>query len=91
MAIFKEFKKGIPFRDAYKITGKLVSYCIDNNKFLETLELDEYKNVCDLFENDVYEEISLENCVEKRRVIGGLASGIVFEHIKQVKNKLNVG
>ncbi|MGN1330949.1 MAG: argininosuccinate lyase [Clostridia bacterium] len=84
-------KKGIPFRDAYKITGKLVSYCIDNNKVLETLKLDEYKNVCDLFENDMYEEISLENCVKKRRVIGGPAPEIVFEHIKQVKNKLNVG
>lgn len=84
-------KKGMPFRDAYKITGELVSYCIDNNKVLETLELDEYKNICDLFENDVYEEISLENCVKKRKVIGGSATEIVSEHIKQVKNKLNVG
>lgn len=84
-------KKGMPFRDAYKITGELVSYCIDNNKVLETLELDEYKNICDLFENDVYEEISLENCVRKRKVIGGPAPEIVSEHIKQVKNKLNIG
>ena len=89
MAIFKEFKKGIPFRDAYKITGKLVLYCIDNNKFLETLELDEYKNVCDLFEDDVYEEISLENCIKKRKLIGGPAPEIVSEHIKHVRNKLN--
>lgn len=82
-------KKGIPFRDAYKITGELVSYCESNNKTLETLTLDEYKNTNSLFEKDIYEEISLENCVKKRKVIGGPASGIVKKHIKDVMKKLN--
>lgn len=81
-------KKGMPFRDAYKITGELVSYCIDNNKVLEKLELREYKNVCDLFENDIYKEISLINCIKKRKVIGGPAPEVVKRHIEQVKDKL---
>ena len=58
--------KGLPFRDAYKATGELVALCIRENKTLETLSLDEYKGVCDLFDNGVYEAIKLENCVARR-------------------------
>ncbi len=58
--------KGLPFRDAYKATGELVALCIRENKTLETLSLDEYKNICDLFDNGVYEAINLENCVRRR-------------------------
>ncbi len=58
--------KGLPFRDAYKATGELVALCIRENKTLETLSLDEYKNVCDLFDDGVYEAIKLENCVKRR-------------------------
>ncbi len=82
-------KKGIPFRDAYKITGNLVSYCIDNNKTLETLSIEEYKNTNILFEKDIYEEISLENCIKKRKVIGGPSSEIVKQHIESVMRKIN--
>lgn len=82
-------KKGIPFREAYKITGKLVSYCENNNKTLETLTLEEYKNANNLFEKDIYEEISLENCVKKRKVVGGPAPERVKEHIKDVIKKVN--
>ena len=58
--------KGLPFRDAYKATGELVALCIRENKTLETLSLDEYKNVCDLFDEGVYDGIKLENCVRRR-------------------------
>ena len=58
--------KGLPFRDAYKATGELVAFCIREGKTLETLTLDEYKQVCDLFDSGVYEAIKLENCVKRR-------------------------
>ncbi len=82
-------KRGMPFRDAYKTTGELVSYCIDKNKTLETLSIDEYKKANNLFEEDVYEEISLENCVKKRKVVGGPAPETVREHIENVMKKIN--
>lgn len=81
-------KKGIPFRDAYKITGELVTYCIDNGKTLEKLTLKEYKNANVLFEDDIYEEICLETCVKKRKVVGGPAPEVVEKHIKDVIEKL---
>lgn len=62
--------KGMAFRDAYKATGTLVAYCIDHDKTLETLTLDEYREVCDQFDDDVYEAISLERCVNGRNVLG---------------------
>nr|WP_273319550.1 argininosuccinate lyase [Vallitalea guaymasensis] len=64
-------KKNLPFRDAHAVIGKLVLYCVNNNKNLEDMTLDEYKNVSPIFEDDIYEAISLETCVNKRNVIGG--------------------
>ncbi len=58
--------KGLPFRDAYKATGELVALCIRENKTLETLSLEEYQGICELFDNGVYDAISLENCVRRR-------------------------
>ena len=66
-------KKGMPFRDAYKVSGKLVAYCTENDKTLEELSLDEYRALCDIFEDDVYEAIKLENCVNGRKVRCGPA------------------
>lgn len=77
-------KKGIAFRDAYKITGQLVAYCIDNQKTLDTLTLEEYKKANELFEQDIYEAIALENCVKNRKVEGGPAPEIVEKHISNV-------
>ena len=74
-------KKGMPFRDAYKISGTLVRYCVDNDKTLEDLTLDEYKAVCDLFDDGVYEAINLENCVNGRKVHGGPAKESVLYQI----------
>ena len=58
--------KGLPFRDAYKATGELVALCIREGKTLETLTIDEYKGVCELFDDGVYDAIKLENCVRRR-------------------------
>lgn len=58
--------KGLPFRDAYKATGELVAKCIEINSTLEELPPEEYKNVCGLFDEGVYEAINLENCVRRR-------------------------
>ena len=78
-------KKGIPFRDAYKITGNIVYYCIENDKTLNDLSLNEYKSFENIFENDIYEEIKIENCVNKRNVIGGPAKEQVSKRIDEVE------
>ena len=79
-------EKGIPFRDAYKITGSLVKYCIKNDTTLENLKLEEFKEYSDKFEEDVYEAIDLSNCVNKRNVVGGPATEQVMKQIERVKN-----
>lgn len=66
-------KKGMAFRDAHEVIGKLVLYCVINNKTLEGLTLNEYKELSPVFEEDVFEAISLETCVNLRKVIGGPA------------------
>jgi len=58
--------KGLAFRDAYKATGELVALCIGKNTTLEALPLAEYKNICELFDDGVYEAINLDNCVKRR-------------------------
>ncbi len=63
--------KGMPFRDAYKITGSLVALCIEMGLTLETLPLDQYRRLCGLFDDDIYDAISLDKCVNKRCVYGG--------------------
>ena len=60
-------KKGMPFRDAYKITGTLVHTCIEKGCTLETLPLEEYKKLTDNFDEDVYDAISLDTCVMQRK------------------------
>ena len=79
-------EKGIPFRDAYKITGSLVKYCIKKDTTLENLKLEEFKEYSDKFEKDVYEAIDLSNCVNKRNVVGGPAAEQVMKQIERVKN-----
>lgn len=64
-------KHGVPFRDAHAIIGQLVLYCINNDKSLDELTLDEYKAVSDVFDNSIYDAISLETCVNTRIVDGG--------------------
>ena len=81
-------KKGMPFRDAYKATGTLVHYCIEHNKTLDTLSLDEYKAVTPMFEDDVYHAIDLSTCVRERRSIGGPAPDEVARQLKVIEDFL---
>lgn len=79
-------KKGMPFREAYGIVGKLVGHCMDTGHSLETLPLEEYQKVSPYFQADVYDALSLETCVEGRKVYGGPAPEAVkvqMEHLKQ--------
>ena len=82
--------KGVPFRDAYKIVGNLVKYCIDNNTTLEKLHINVYKKFSDVFEDDIYDAIDLINCVNKRNVPGGPAAEQVMKEIEIAKSKLSV-
>ena len=77
--------KGLPFRDAYKATGELVALCIDKGLTLETLPLEEYKNICELFDDGVYTAINLEKCVADRKVPGGPCSESVDAQIAFAK------
>ena len=63
-------KNGVPFRDAHGIIGRLVLYCIDNNKAIDELSIDEFKEISPVFNEDIYDAISLETCVGKRNTIG---------------------
>ncbi len=82
-------KKGLPFRDAYKITGGLVAYCIDQNKTLETLTIAEYQEANKLFDTDIFDAISLDTCVKGRNVLGGPAPEMVELQIAQVQSQLH--
>ncbi len=81
-------KKGLPFRTAYKISGTAVAFCIQNGKVLENLTLDEFKSFSDLIEEDVYADIDLVNCVEKRISEGGTSLGSVDSQIAYVKERI---
>lgn len=80
--------KGLPFRDAYKATGELVAVCIEQGKTLDTLEIEEYKKVCDLFENDVFEKIDLKKCVSERRSYGGPSPENVLQQAQRILEKI---
>lgn len=82
-------RAGMPFRTAYKIVGKLVAQCIEQNKTLEALTLDEYHAVSDLFEEDLFDEISLETCVKKRISAGSTGPESVNAQIEAIEAFLN--
>lgn len=81
-------KKGMPFREAHEVIGKMVLYAINNNKALCEFTLDEFKNCSDIIEEDIYEAISLETCVSDRKVIGGPAKESVIYSISEGKKFL---
>lgn len=81
-------RKGMPFRSAYKISGELVNWCIENNHVLENVPLNEYKKRLDLFDDDVYEAIDLKTCVEKRISAGGPGAASIERQLDYVKEKL---
>ena len=82
-------KKGMPFRSSYKISGEIVAYCIENDLVLETLPLDKYKEYSDLFEQDLYDDIDLLACANRRNSKGGTSTKSVEEQIAYVKEQLN--
>ena len=82
-------KKGMPFRSAYKICGQIVTYCIENGKVLESLDIAEYKTFSELFCDDVYQNIDLKVCVEKRISLGGASPQSVIKQIEYIKDKLS--
>lgn len=84
-------KKGLPFRDAYKAVGALVALCSDSGLTLETLPIDKYKSVCADFDDDVYDAISLEKCVNDRKSFGGPAPENVKSQIERVLLAISEG
>lgn len=81
-------KKGVPFRSAYKISGELVAECIKTGQVLETLPLSEYRKYSDIFGDDLYAEIDLQNCVKKRVSAGGTSVASVESQIKMIREYL---
>ena len=82
-------KKGMPFRDAHSVIGRLVLYCIENKKAIDELKILELKSICDMFDMDVYDAISLETCVEKRLTTGGPSKTAVTAEIAANEAFLN--
>ena len=82
-------KKGMPFRTAYKISGQLVALCIQKNTVLEELPLEEYLKFSNLFDSDIYDNIDLLTCVEKRISEGGTSTASVKAQIEFVKEKIS--
>ncbi len=76
-------KKGMPFREAHSVIGNLVFYCIEHNKSLDDLSIDEYKTFSNIFEDDIYTAVSMETCVNDRKVEGGPAKAAVANAIKE--------
>ena len=81
-------KKGLPFRSAYKISGQIVAKCIADGQVLETLPLDVYQTFSPLFEGDLYQDIDLTTCVEKRVSQGGTSAASVKSQIAYVKERM---
>ena len=78
-------RKGMPFRDAYKLTGQMVADCIARNKVLEELTLDAFKGYSALFEQDIFEAIDLVHCCEGRTSYGGPGAASVKGQIAQAE------
>ena len=82
-------KKGLPFRDAHSVIGNMVFYCIENNKAIVDLTMDEMKSFSDIIESDIYDEVSMETCVNDRNVLGGPAKQVTLRAIEQAEKFLN--
>ena len=81
-------KKGMPFRSAYKISGQLVAKCIQEGTVLEDLPLEAYKEFSELFTEDLYQDIDLLTCVEKRISLGGTSVASVEQQMAYVKERI---
>lgn len=81
-------KRGVPFRDSHNITGKIVAYCIEHKKDISELTMEEFNSFSPVFEEDIYNEITLKACVNGRKLTGGPAEEIVKASIAKVKKLL---
>ena len=88
-------KKGMAFRNAHEVVGRIVLYCLDKNICIDDLSMEEFKDFSPIFDNDIYEAINLLTCVEERKVIGGPSSSSVKiqleyleKFIKEVKEQI---
>ena len=81
--------KGLPFRSAYKASGKAVALCIESGCTLETLNIEKYKEICDLVSDDVYDAVNVDNCLARRKSLGGPAKERVLEQIAYVRGELD--
>ena len=79
---------GVPFRDAHGIVGRLVLYCIEQNKALDDMTLEEFKSISPVFEEDIYDAISLKTCVDKRITLGAPGKSVMEQVIEQNKQYL---
>ncbi len=86
-------KKGLPFREAHAVVGKMVAYALDHNKSLDQFRMEEFKACSPIFEEDVYDAISMETCVNGRSIVGGPAVETVKQaiangraYVEQVKS-----
>lgn len=82
-------KRGVAFRDAHSIVGKLVAYCLSQNKDLEDLSLDEFKSISAIFDNSIYDAIKVEKCVQARSIEGGPSKEYVQKLIESNEQYLN--
>ncbi|MBQ7975657.1 MAG: argininosuccinate lyase [Clostridia bacterium] len=82
-------KKGMPFREAHSVVGRAVYYCVERSCALDDLTLETYKDFSALIEEDVYEAISMETCVNDRNVIGGPAKEVVLMAISKAEKELS--
>jgi argininosuccinate lyase len=80
--------KGIPFRDAHRYVGEIVLYCIDKGITIEEMSLEELRKICDVIEEDFYDAISLETCVQKRLTIGAPGRKVMEEYLASSKEYL---
>ena len=78
-------KKGMPFREAYMIVGRLVNLCIKNHETLDTLTLRDFRAISELFDEGVYEAMALKNCVNGRKVYGGPSREAVTKQIQLIE------
>jgi len=81
-------KKGLPFRSAYKIAGRIVALCIEKNIIPEEMTLDDYKKFSELFDADIYAQIDMQNCMQKRTSAGGTSLASVKNQINLIRNTI---
>lgn len=83
-------KKGMPFRSAHEVVGKMVAYALSNGKSLDEFTMDEFKKCSEIIEDDIYEAISLKTCVNDRKITGGPAKEAVLRTIDTEKEWLKL-